>query len=184
MSDLPELWVNAAAMGAVGLAGAVVATIRPARLGVVLVALLAVAGAALRGMLDRGWAIDSLIHDAPWAAALGLAAWAAVGGAGWLRARSWPAVVVATALFGDALVAVGLAAGEPDPGRRARLVLAASGASMIGVTSGAAPLLLGWGGVEAVGLGIVLAIVGWARGAGGVERGAPDGRGAAIAAAV
>ncbi|MFN7145199.1 MAG: hypothetical protein ACK4YP_15605, partial [Myxococcota bacterium] len=54
------------------------------------------------------------------------------------------------------------------------------GASLIGGTSGAAPLVLGWGGPEAVGVGLVCAALGFAPG-GGVERAAPDLKAAATA---
>ena len=61
----------------------------------------------------------------------------------------------------DRFTALGLVAGEPDPARRARLVLAASGASLIGLTGGPASLVLGWGGWRTAVLGLVLATVGW-----------------------
>jgi hypothetical protein len=184
MTDLPELWRNAAAMGVAALGGAVVARVRGVRAGIVLVALLAIAGAAYRGMLDRAWALDSLVHDAPWGPTLILAAWAAMQGAGWLRVRSWPVAVALAVVLGDSLVAIGLAAAEPDPRRRARLVLAASGASLVGFTSGAAPLLLGWGGGEAVLVGLVLALVGYCGGTEGAGVTRPDARGAGLAALV
>lgn len=169
-----EAWRNGLIFGGAGVAAAALAQARGAWKGlpVVLIGLGALAFGA--ELVDRAWLAESLLLDAPWAAAAALALWAAQARTGWLRARSWPMVVLLTALFGDALIAVGLAAVEPDATRRARLVIAASGASLLTRTGGASSLLLGWGGWEAVGLGVALAAVGWVGGGRGQEYARPE----------
>jgi hypothetical protein len=102
-----------------------------------------------------------------------LALWLLHARSAWLRPTAWWAVVLLTALLGDTFVAFGLVLAEPDPGRRARLVLAASGASLCGWTSGEAALLLGHGAWPVMGLGLLLSAVGLV-GGGGVARGAPS----------
>lgn len=127
--------------------------------------LLGAAGAAVYlKVLAPEWALSSLLRDAPWLAAAGLATWAFHARLGWVRATSWPAVVVLTALLGDVFTAMVLAHAEADPGRRARLVMAASGASLCGRTSGEAALVLGAGAWPVVALGVVLALVGFVGG--------------------
>ncbi|MDP2317308.1 MAG: hypothetical protein Q8P41_30775 [Pseudomonadota bacterium] len=176
-----EAWRNAAVLG--GITGLLVMLAQVRRLWSWLPALV-IAGLGVALFLDAlapNWALSSLLADAPWGAAIVLAIWAAHADSGWLRVRAWPAAVLATAVFGDRFVAVGLALAEPDPARRARLVIAASGASLVGVTSGAAPLVLGWGGPEFVGMGLLLAGVGFVGGGGPVVRAPPDRRLAARA---
>ena len=134
--------------------------------GVVLVTVGVLVVAAVRDVFRAPWVLDSLAQDVPWGAVALLAGWSALGRAAPVAVRRWPAVVLLAALAGDLLVAMGLALVEPDPRRRARLVLAASGASLLGPASGAAPLLLGWGGPQAVALGALLALVGFAGSAG------------------
>ncbi len=112
-------------------------------------------------MLDRSWALDSLQMDADWRAGVPLVGWMVVSGLGLIRLTGWPATVAISAVLGDRFVALGLVAGEADPARRARLVLAASGASLLGLTGSPATLVLGWGGWRTMGLGVVLAMVGW-----------------------
>lgn len=139
--------------------------------------------AAVRDLFAADWVLLSLLRDLPWGAVAALAAWSALGRSGALASRRWLGVVVLSVVAGDLLAAMGLSLVEPDARRRARLVLAASGASLIGVTSGASALLLGWGGLPMVALGLLLAAVGAARGGEGplVERtpGAPLARGSA-----
>lgn len=159
-----EAWRNAAIFGLVGLVVAAAGNARRGRAFYPLVVLAGVAGAYWLEIVDRAWALRSLTQDAPWIAVAALALWTAQGEAAWLRTRSWLGVVVLTALFGDVLVAAGLAAAEPDPARRARLVVAASGASLIGWTSGASALMLGPGGWEVALLGLALAAIGFAPG--------------------
>ena len=120
--------------------------------------------AAVRDVFRWQWMPVSLLHDVPWGAVAVLGAWGALGRAGFAGTRRWPAVVLLSALVGDLFVATGLALLEPDARRRARLVLAASAASLAGITSGAAPLMLGWGGAQAVGLAVLLACVGFVGG--------------------
>jgi hypothetical protein len=175
-----EAWRNAGALGAYTVLLLLASQPRWARRWLAALFMGGLGLAFYLQALDRRWAVSSFVADAPWVPAVLLALWMANAESGWLRARSWVGVVLATVLLGDRLVAVGLAAAEPDPGRRARLVLAASGASLIGVTSGAAPLVLGWGGAEAVLVGLLMAGVGFAPG-GGVERVRPDGKAAAAA---
>lgn len=165
-----EAWRNAAVLG--GFTGLliVLAQLRPLWSWFPAAVILGVGLAFLLEVLVPSWALSSLLADAPWAPAVLLALWAAHADSTWLRVRAWPLVVLVTAVFGDRFVAMGLAIAEPDPARRARLVVAASGASLIGVTSGAAPLVLGWGGPEFVGMGLVLAAVGFVGGGGPVER--------------
>ncbi|MDP2306343.1 MAG: hypothetical protein Q8P18_09980 [Pseudomonadota bacterium] len=169
-----EAWRNAAVLGAISGLWMALAQLRRAW-GWLPAGVIAGVGAALfLGALAPSWALSSLVADAPWLGAIALAIWGAHAESAWLRVRAWPMVVLATALLGDRFVAVGLALAEPDPSRRARLVIAASGASLIGVTSGAAPLVLGWGGPEFVGMGFVLAAVGFVGGSGPIERARPD----------
>ncbi|MES2638280.1 MAG: hypothetical protein V4850_02330 [Myxococcota bacterium] len=168
-----EAWRNAAVLG--GLTGLLMVLAQLRRLwGWLPAGVIAGVGVAIYlGALAPSWALSSLAADAPWVSAFLLAVWAAHADSAWLRVRAWPLVVLLTAVFGDRFVAMGLAVAEPDPSRRARLVIAASGASLVGVTSGAAPLVLGWGGPEFVGMGLVLALVGFVGGGGAVERAPP-----------
>ncbi len=179
-----EAWRNAAVLGAIS--GLLVAMSQLRRSWTWFpVAVLAAVGAALYlDALAPTWAASSLVADAPWSFALLLALWSAHAHSGWLRVRGWPAVVLVTALLGDRFVALGLAAAEPDPARRARLVIASSGASLLGFTSGAAPLVLGWGGPEFVAMGLLLAGVGFVGGGGGVPTRAPADLRAAAAALI
>lgn len=119
--------------------------------------------AALRylEMLDRSWALESLKMDADWVVGVQLVGWMIVSGLGLVRLSGWPLTVAVAAVLGDRFAAIGLVSGEADPARRARLVLAASGASLIGLTGGPAVLVLGWGGWNTVALALVLAAVGW-----------------------
>ena len=112
-------------------------------------------------MLDRSWALESLKMDADWAVGLPLVGWMIVSGLGLVRLSGWPLTVAIAAVLGDRFAAIGLVSGEADPARRARLVLAASGASLLGLTGGPAVLVLGWGGWRTVALALVLAGVGW-----------------------
>lgn len=153
-------------MGGLGAIGGMVARLRAAwwALPIVVLAALGVAFSAHAMRWDFLGA--SVLWDAPWRSALPLAAWCAFGASGAVRTTSWPGVVVATALLGDVAVATGLAIAEPDASRRARLVLAASGASIIGPWSGATVLTLGHGGLQMSALGLGLALVGFASGRG------------------
>jgi hypothetical protein len=178
-----EAWRNAAVLGGITVILTFFAQVRGAWRWFPALVIAAVGAGFALDVLAPEWVAASLLADAPWMAAGLLAVWCAHADSRWLRARSWPAVVLAAALFGDRFVALGLALAEPDPGRRARLVLAASGASLIGVTSGAAPLILGWGGIEAVVVGLVLAAIGFVAG-GDVGTTKPDLRAAAPAVAV
>ncbi len=117
-------------------------------------------GAALK-LVDSRWALTSMLADPPWRSALILGVWWLIARSGLIRTNRWSSVVLAAALVGDEAVAIGLSLAEPDTARRARLVLAASGASLIGPAGGAASLVLGWAGVPAMGLGLALAIVGF-----------------------
>ena len=148
--------------GAVGLT-ALLLPIRRIEPIVPVLTLIAAGIASWRGVLHPGWALSSLQMDAPWGLALLWGLWAAQARSGWLRAGGWGGAVIGGATVGDLTTATALVAGEPDPARRARLVLAASGASLIGV-GGAAPLILGWGGPRAALLGIALALIGFVPG--------------------
>lgn len=177
-----EFWRDAAIFGALSVVLTMLARTRAAHVLVPLGLLVAAGVAAALDIVRVSWLPSSLAYDVPWGAAAALAVWSAQSHARWLRVRTWPAVVLATAIFGDTLVALGLAVAEADPARRARLVVAASGASLIGVTSGAAPLMLGWGGRDVAALGLLLAAVGWVANDGSQPaRVAPD-RGAAARA--
>ncbi len=178
-----EAWRNAAVLGGITAVLAIVARVRSGWKWFPALVIAGIGAAFVLDVVATSWMGASLLADAPWGAAVLLALWSAHAESRWLRARSWPVVVLATALLGDRFVAMGLAASEPDPARRARLVLAASGASLIGVTSGAAPLLLGWGGLEAVAVGLVLAVLGYA-GGGDVTRAKPDAKAAGAALVV
>ena len=161
MNDLVR---NVMAVGTiVGLAG-LAAQLRVGRFLVPLLLLGGAGVAAYLKVLGPEFAIDSFVHDAPWVGAAILAAWTFHARIGWVRATSWPAVVLLTALFGDVFTAMVLAHAEPDPSRRARLVVAASGASLCGRTSGEAALILGAGPWQVMVLGLVLAAVGFVTG--------------------
>ncbi len=159
-----EGWRNAAVLGALAVLLMGLAQLPRAWRFLPLGAAVGVGVAAYLGALAPAWALDSLVADAPWLGTLALVIWTMHAESTWIRARSWPAAVGLGAVLGDRFVAAGLVLGEPDTGRRARLVLAASGASLMGFTSGAAPLLLGWGGLECVGIGLVLAAIGFVGG--------------------
>ncbi len=161
---MPELWRNALVMGGAAVLIAVAGAIPRVRLLVPVLGAVAVAVAFGLGVLDPAWVLGSLVRDAPWLGAAVLGLWSVHAGTGWVRSGSWWAVVVLSALLGDVFVAAGLAAAEPDPRRRARLVLAASGASLVGITSGAAPLILGWGGASVAAVGVLCAAVGFTTG--------------------
>ncbi|MSQ00995.1 MAG: hypothetical protein EXR71_03755 [Myxococcales bacterium] len=153
-------------LGGLGAIGGIVARLRVAwwALPIVVFAALGVAFSAEAMRWDFLW--SSILWDAPWRSAVPLAVWCAFGASGTVRTTSWPGVIVATALLGDVVVATGLALAEPDAGRRARLVLAASGASIIGPWSGATVFTLGCGGLEMSALGLALALIGFTRGRG------------------
>lgn len=144
----------------------------------------AIGVAFLLGVLDARWVVESLGADLPWASVVVLLLWTLVARSGVLRPRGWPAVVGLGALAGDLLVAIALAVTEPDPGRRARLVLAASAASLVGPAGGAGALMLGWGGWELAAVGLVLALVGVAGGETGVSWAPVDRSALPFAAAV
>lgn len=110
-------------------------------------------------MLQVSW-LPGILADVPWLSALILLVWTVQARAGWVRVSGWPAAVALAAVGGDLLVATGLAVSEPDPARRARLVVAASGASLIGPLGGGATLILGPGGPSLWALGLALALVG------------------------
>lgn len=168
----------AAVLGGIGILGVLLANLRRAWMWLPgLLGALIAAGFAMQ-VLDVDFVVESIAVDAPWRLGLVLAAWTAFGASGAIRVTSWPAVVLATALVGDVAVATGLALAEPDPARRARLVVAANGASLIGPASSATTLALGVGGWATAGLGLVLALFGLVggRGAHAVQR--PDARAA------
>ncbi len=166
---MPELWRNAIVLGSAAVIIAAVAAFPRGRILVLVLVGVGVAAAFGLDVLDPAWALGSLGRDAPWTGALILAAWSLHAGTRWTQPRAWWSVVLTAALLGDVFVALGLAVCEPDPRRRARLVLAASGASLIGVTGGAAPLLLGWGGIEVAALGALCAAVGFVGGGDGAR---------------
>ena len=161
-------------MGALGTTGLILGHFRGAWkwLPVWLCAMTAVAF-AIR-VLRPAFALDSLVHDAPWLGAAAMAVFLVVGAAGVVRATSWWAVVLGTALVGDLAIAAGLCLAEPDPSRRARLVLAASGASLISPWSGASVLALGHGSLTISALGVLLAAIGFAPGGGKPTFAPPD----------
>lgn len=151
-------WVG----GAVGVT-ALLLQIRRAQALLPLLTLAAVGVALWRGVLDAQWIASSLRLDPPWMLALLWALWVAQARSGWLRVEGWGGTVAAALIAGDLAAATSLVTSEPDPARRARLVLAASGASLIGL-GGAASLLMGWGGPRLAALGIVLALTGFVPG--------------------
>lgn len=116
-----------------------------------------------RWILDKQWVLSSFMQDVPWTSAFWVGLWAASARSGWLKVSGWIPAVLGGLLVGDLAVAVGLS--ESDPHRRARLVLAASGASLIGRWGGAGPLVLGWGSPSVAALGILLVLACWTPGA-------------------
>lgn len=151
--------------GCVLLTGAL-ARVRP-WWGALVGGLLTLGTPAIRDVLDLRWPTDMLLHDIPWAGIglvtlLGAAPWLGTWLAPrlvvpWTRVPTWPLVVVTAALVGDLLVAAALTLLEGDPQRRARLVLAASGASLAGFAGGA-PLLVGHGHATGVLLAAALLV--------------------------
>lgn len=138
----------------------------------------------LLGVLDARWVVESLGADLPWGGVGALLLWSLLARSGVLRPRGWPAAVGLAALAGDLFVATALAATETDSRRRARLVLAASAASLVGPAGGAGALALGWGGWELAAVGLGLALVGVVGGETGVRRGPVDRSALPFAAAV
>lgn len=173
---------NVMALAAFALVGGLVARARRGPVLVPIVALLGIAACFPLHVLVAGFAGESFVYDIPWGLAALLAAWAFHAHSGWLRTRSWVGTVLLSAIFGDLFVASGLVSAEADPARRARLVLAASGASLLGVTSGELVLGLGHGSPAVLGLGLVLGLVGFVPGGGFVVRAAPSWRAAGLAA--
>lgn len=159
MLEVPAIR-NAVALGAAAALGFFLARMPRAHLWLPLYLMALVGLAFALRTLDVRFLIESLIYDPPWLTAGLLAVWCGAAGAGWVRVRSWWAVVLAALVVGDMAVAIGLSLCEPDTSRRARLVLAASGASIVGPWSGASAVALGWGGIEIAALGLVLALVG------------------------
>lgn len=157
---------NAVVLGTAAALGFFLARTRRAHLWLPLYLLALVGLAFALRTLDLRFVLESLRYDPPWLSAGLLGAWCAIAGMGCLRLRAWWAVVLGAIAIGDFAVAVGLSLAEPDPSRRARLVLAASGASIVGPWSGATAIALGWGGIEIAALGIVLSLVGFAGGGG------------------
>lgn len=175
-----NVMVLTGAIAVVGLAGSV----RVLRWwGYLAVVVGAVGVAAFLGVVDRRWAWESLGADVSWGPVLALAAWGMLGRSAYVRPRGWGYVVALAAVAGDLLVATGLALSEPDPSRRARLVLAASAASMVGPVSGAGAVVLGWAGWEVAVVGLVLSLVGVRAGEHALARGAVDPSGLLFAAA-
>ncbi len=163
MLSLP-VFRNALALGVIGLLALVLGRAKRAEMWLPIY-IVAAAGVAM-GLraLHPAFMVESLANDPPWVTGALLAGWSALAATGLVRARAWWAVVLASALLGDLLVATGLALCEPDDRRRARLVLAASGASLLGPASGATALALGWGGLPISALGLGLAALGFAPG--------------------
>ncbi len=159
---IPEAERNAIIAGVLALVLGVAAQFRWARLTLPFLFLIACGVLTRFKMLDRGWALESLRLDASWGVGVPLIAWTMIAALGLIRLSGWPATVLIGAVLGDRFAAMGLVLGEADTGRRARLVLAASGASLIGLTGGPAALVLGFGGWRTAVLGGVLALVGWA----------------------
>ncbi len=163
MLSLP-VFRNALVLGAIGCLALLLGRTRRAELWLPIY-IVAAAGVAMGiRALHPAFLVESLRNDPPWATAALLSGWCVLAATGLVRARAWWAVVLASALLGDLLVATGLALCEPDDKRRAKLVLAASGASLVGPASGATALALGWGGWPLAGLGLALAAVGFAPG--------------------
>lgn len=161
---------NAAAMGA---AGAAIGFALQFRRGWMVAVPTVVASAALGvhlGVLRPSWAVESLALDAPWMTAGKLALWAGIAAMGFVRMDGWGVAVVGAALLGDRFAAVAIAMGVEDPSRRARLVLAASGASLIGPIGGAGMVALGgWTWPVAL-VGVAAALVGFVPALGSVRR--------------
>ncbi len=155
---------NAVKLGGLASLGLILARTRGAGIWMPMLLAVLIGYAFSVRAIHPGFLLDTLIHDVPWARAGLLALFCAVGASGMVRVTSWPGVVIGTALVGDVAIAAGLALAEPDPSRRARLVIAASGASLLSPWSGATVLMLGHGGAELTALGLVLAVVGFAGG--------------------
>lgn len=155
---------NAVKLGGLASLGLILARTRSAGIWMPMLLAVLIGYAFSIRVIHPGFLLDTLIHDVPWGRAALLGAFCAVGASGMVRVRSWLGVVVGTALVGDMAIAAGLALAEPDPSRRARLIIAASGASLLSPWSGASVLALGHGGLELAGLGLLLAMVGFAGG--------------------
>lgn len=121
------------------------------------------------------WAVlgESFLWDIPWLAVVGVAAWMLVGASGVVRPSSFLGTVGTAALLGSMTAWVGAALAEPDEGRRARLVVAGTGAALITPWASPASWTIGVSGFEVALLGLGLALLGFTSG-GKVVRVAPS----------
>jgi hypothetical protein len=121
------------------------------------------------------WAVlgESFLWDIPWLAVVGVAAWMLVGASGMVRPSSFLGTVGTAALLGSMTAWVGAALAEPDEGRRARLVVAGTGAALITPWASPASWTIGVSGFEVALLGLGLALLGFTSG-GKVVRVAPS----------
>jgi hypothetical protein len=108
---------------------------------------------------DPAWIGDALLHDLPWGPLAVLAVWWVVARLGVVRVRGAGSAALVGGLLGDEAAARGLSTAPGDARDRARAVLAASGASLVGPFGGGAVLGLGHGGLPAAGLGLAMAAV-------------------------
>ena len=115
--------------------------------------------------LDPAWIGDVVRHDVPWGTVFLLAAWWTVARLGVVQVRGVGSAALVGATLGDEAVAHGLPTQPADARDRARAVMAASGASLVGPLGGGAVLGLGHGGLASVGLGLAMAALAAAPGA-------------------
>lgn len=155
---------NAVALGSIASLGLVLARLRTALVGLPLLLVVLIGYAFMLRVLHPDFIVDSLIHDVPWVRAGILGIFCALGATGMVRTTSWFTTVLGAAMIGNVAIAAGLALAEPDDSRRARLVVANTGAALLSPWSGVTPLALGYGGLELAALGLGLAAVGLVRG--------------------
>lgn len=151
---------NAISLGSIASLGLVLARLRSGRVGLPLLLAVLIGYAFMLRVLHPDFIVDSLIHDVPWFRAGLLGIFCALGASGMVRTNSWFATVLGAAMVGNVAIAAGLALVEPNAGRRAKLVVASTGASLLSPWSGVTPLALGYGGLEIAALGLCLAAVG------------------------
>lgn len=151
-------------MGGVGVLGLGLANVRGAWAWLGLWVLLAMGFAWKQEALAWRVVGESLRFDIGWPVVGLLAVWALFGASAVVRPASFLGVVAASALFGSMGAWVGVALAEPDEGRRARLVLAATGAALLTPWASPASLTLGGASLGVTALGALLALVGFAPG--------------------
>lgn len=174
MKDLYPAVLTVYVMGGLGAVGLLLANVRGAWAWLSAWVLLMAGFAWWNKALAWPSLAESLVYDVPWATVALVAMWTAVGASGVFRPARFLAVALGAACFGSLAACLGLVVAEPDAGRRARLVVAASGAALLTPWGSPASLALGGASSELTALGVVLALVGFTRGGAATRWSPPD----------